>query len=143
MGMITQAASFKSPCSYCGQEGTGWNVQLVRDAELFWETELECHACGLVVHDGDPGAAPEKIRESLLLQHGNFLLRLEEPVGAGVKILKVFRDALGGSMAEAKEHSRKLSAGEFEGTSVELRFLRDRFLKEGIEVLIEDGPPIR
>ncbi len=42
-------------------------------------------------------------------------------------------------MAEAKEHSRKLADGEFEGTSVELRFLRDRFRKEGIDVLIEGG----
>ncbi|WP_162793302.1 hypothetical protein [Streptomyces globosus] len=141
--MITQAASFISPCSSCGHEVTGWNVQLVRDGNLFWETEKECDICGLVVHDGDPGPAPDRIRNSLLLQHGTARLRLAEPSKPSAKILKVLRGALGLSLTQAKESSTKIAAGEFEGTFIEARFLMGRFHKEGIEVLIEGAPPVQ
>jgi hypothetical protein len=117
--VTSQAAKLEELCESCGAPGTGWAVQLVQDGRLRWEEDWQCTECHIASGDRGVGA-PAWIRDEILAQHGAYRLTLTDETVEGVVVLKVLRDALGLSIAQAQQAMRALRGAGYEGTYVEL-----------------------
>lgn len=117
--MIEQAAKLSAPCQNCHRTCEGWAVQRAPHWRLQWELEWACDECG-ISHDGDWGLAPDTVRQPLLSQYGYWRVTHEGAAVSSGKTLKAFRDALGGTIQQARESAKAFNDSGFLGTFVEV-----------------------
>jgi hypothetical protein len=133
---MEQASRIEAQCGQCGSPCEGWAVQIIRNRKLRWELEWACNKCGNT-HDGDWGAAPIEVRKPLLTEHGFYRLKLIESATSSGKILKAFRDALGGSLREAKEAAEEAKNRGYYGTFIEVTLVKQFLECSEIEASVE------
>jgi hypothetical protein len=135
---MEQASRIEAQCGQCGGPCEGWAVQVIRNRKLRWELEWACNKCGNA-HDGDWGAAPTEVREPLLAEHGFYRLKVIDSSTSSGKILKAFRDALGGSLQEAKEAAEEAKNKGYYGTYIEVTLVKQFLERSDIEASVESA----
>lgn len=131
--MIKQSAEMEWQCSECDSAASCYVIQLIFQGELRWDAECECETCGMSTHSGGTGEAPQDIRSALLTENGLATLLLPAGNPRPVKLLKVLREAIGGSYADIRSSARELVDSSRKGTLVEMEFLAIRLREQRIE----------
>src|ERR671930_707789 len=91
---------------------------------LVWHALYLCPHCEAPVEEDGFGPAPDEFRRAILAQAGEWRLVVPEPGARAVRVVKVLRQALGLSLADAGALRKCLPGSVATGTRAEMERLQ-------------------
>ncbi|WP_354395939.1 hypothetical protein [Streptomyces atratus] len=112
--------------------------QYIEHGQLWWGTEGACTACPNRWCEQDTGgAAPEEIRNALLVEHGPAQLRLADGTSRLVPVLRVLREILRLPLGPARVMASALQETGLVGTLVEMELIAAGLQRRSVATTIE------
>jgi hypothetical protein len=129
--IVVETIRYVAVCQECAGETRCCGAQVLVGHRLRWDVESACPACGFAVAVCG-GDLPKARRDQLLADHGPATLRVTDPTGQAVPVLRVLRAALGLDVAGARAALSRLHDGTLTGTLPETELLARRLRAAGV-----------
>lgn len=123
-------------CGNCDKDVQMLVGQSVFDKKVVWHLCYDCHHCGEAINLDDNDAMPNEMREELLAKEGTWNLIVWEKEQRATVVIKILREAMSLSLAEAMKLKKKMPGSVFIGTKSETDRLKQLLAAEGLKASI-------
>jgi hypothetical protein len=131
---MNQQITLKDSCDTCSKEIEVAIAQTIIHGELRWYKSYSCDHCGAVIEIDGIGFPPDEIRQKIIHGEGEWSIAFNKVNIGKASILKVLRQALDLSIAEANTALGSASSPSLTGTKTEMLWLKGFFDAAGIEI---------
>lgn len=123
------------PCWQCGRACELGVGQTVAGGRLVWSAGYRCEHCGQMMEEDGSGEMPAAYREEVLRVQGEWALEVPsaEP-RIKAEVVRVLREWLGLSLADAKAYFGRMPGQVMSGTPAEMMYLKKLLNARGVDV---------
>ncbi|WNG32354.1 hypothetical protein F0U61_01090 [Archangium violaceum] len=130
-------------CWQCGAACELGIGQTVQGGRLVWSAGYRCARCGQMVEEDGWGEMPTAYREEVLRVQGEWALEVgsAEP-RIKVEVVRVLREWLGLTLADAKAYFDRIPGQVIRGTQAEMMYVKKQLSARGVDVEVRQcsGP---
>jgi hypothetical protein len=123
-------------CPDCGNSMYVRVHQAISNQQVVWSASYRCTDCGIQIEEDGWGSLPDQFRAKLLETGGTWNLIIEETSDRRIVAIKLLRNWMGWSLAEAAIAQKKIPGNVLSGTKVEMERLKMLLSSEGVKAAI-------
>ncbi|WP_333387580.1 hypothetical protein [Microcoleus sp. B4-D4] len=123
-------------CGNCSKDIQMSVGQSVFDKKLVWHLSYSCPYCSEAIELDNTDAMPNEMRKEILAKEGTWNLIVLEKEQRATVVIKILREAMSLSLAEAMKLKKKMPGSVFIGTKSETDRLKQLLAAEALKAEI-------